>query len=185
MNRQSILDRVRNSEFTFFENGDFEVNNAVLVYRNFSGNPTSFNKQGGGRTFGLVVTDEVGEYLRDLGWNVKMREPKREGDEPFQFTEIVVSYKGLYPPDIRLISTVNGMKKGKILTESNVGILDNVWIENAKLRIHPRRHDSHGYIFKGYANKVAITQARQDFFGSSYSDVDWGDDLADDEYPEE
>lgn len=185
MSRQSIIERAKNSEFTFFENGDFEVTNAVLVYRNFAGRPTDFNKQGGRRTFGLVVTEEVGEYLQDNGWNVKIREPKQEGDEPFQYTEVVVSYNGLYPPDIRLITEVNGGRKGKMLTEATVGCLDQVWIENCDVRIHPRRHDSHGYTFKGYANKVVVTQAKRDFFGSRYSDVDWEDNLAADEYPEE
>lgn len=171
MNNQKMTELLRNSVFTFFENGDFEVEHAAITYKNFAGNPTDVNPAGGKRTFALCLTSEVGEYLRDLGWNIKIAAPKKEGDEPVLYTEIVVNMESMYPPTVELISTFNGKTTVTTLRGNDVKRLDNVWIENIDIRVHPYRHDRHPYTFKGYANDIRVIQSQGgSHFGGKYDD---------------
>ena len=185
MNRQTITDRLRNSKFTFFENGDFEVEDAVIMFKNFSGKATEVNPNGGKRTFALCLTDDVGNYLSNLGWNVKIKAPKKEGDVPFMYTEIVVNMNSMYPPTVELISTFNGKTTVSKLNGDAVSRLDKVWIKTIDIRIHPYKHDRPPYAYKGYANDIRATQAQDSHFGGKYENLTYEDQFAEEEAPEE
>ena len=169
MNNTKMAELLRNSVFTFFENGDFEVEHAAITYRNFAGKPTDQNPAGGKRSFCLCLPSDVGEHLRDLGWNIKIFTPKKEGEEPILYTEIIVNMSSMYPPVVELITSFNDKTSVSRLTGNEVERLDNVWIENADVRIHPYRHDRHPYVFKGYLNDIRVIQSQGgSHFGGKY-----------------
>ena len=62
------------SKFDLLINGNLNVENAVMIYKNFSGKPTRVNPAGGKRTFSLALNKEFAERLSDMGWNVKVKE---------------------------------------------------------------------------------------------------------------
>lgn len=171
MNNQKMAELLKKSVFTFFDNaaGDFEVEHAAITYKNFSGKPTDMNPAGGKRTFVLCLPEDVGEHLRDLGWNIKISTPNVEGDPVVLYTEIVINMDSDWPPTVELLTQFNGNTTATRLTGDEVSRLDKVWIENVDIRIHPYRHGRAPYIYKGYVNDIRVTQAQGGtHFGGKY-----------------
>lgn len=111
-------------------------------WRNFSGRPTDFNKEGGRRSFNIIFGADVAQVLRDEGYNVKEMKP-REGDdneEPMFRLEIAVSYKFRAPRVIQLLP--DGGRAP--LNEISLGVLDYAQIINADIEIRPYDYDIRG-----------------------------------------
>ena len=51
------------------------VENAQIIFRNFSGNEDKF-RQSGTRSFGLILDNELAEKLAEDGWNIKYLKPR-------------------------------------------------------------------------------------------------------------
>lgn len=121
-----------------------QVTIGVGNWRNFRGERTESNKSGA-RKFNIFLPPDVADYLADVGWYVKSKEPYREGDDVTYFLEIEASYdtKGgqFAPPEIKMIA-YDG--KETYLSEENVGILDKSDIEYADLEIRPYNWDVNG-----------------------------------------
>ena len=58
MSYTEVARKTNNTVITRMVDGNIRVENAVLMFRNFSGNPTNFNPQGGKRTFSLCLPKE-------------------------------------------------------------------------------------------------------------------------------
>lgn len=119
-----------------------QIDDARLVFRNFSGKGDKFNREGD-RNFAVVIpTQEQADALMNdtnefgVGWNVKVKAPREEGDEPFRYLKVKISFNGR-GPEIYLNS--NGNRR--MLTEETVGILDNIDIESVDLDIRPYDDD--------------------------------------------
>lgn len=166
-------ERLKDSIFTWTRTGDLSVEHAAIKYKNFSGAPTDYNPGGGVRTFVLLLTEDIAEELRMLGWNIKYHEPRQEGDYEYYFTEIVVRLDIVHPK-IVLLTEKNGRFKPNNLRDDMVGTLDRIRAENFDVIIHPRENKKPGskYRYKGYARAVYATQAMEDYFGGKYSDLD-------------
>jgi len=79
-------------------------NDARLLFKNFAGRETKFNREGD-RNFCVVIPDqEMVDLLLKDGWNVKNLAPREEGDEPLNYMKVSVSYKGR-PPKIVIITS--------------------------------------------------------------------------------
>ena len=106
-------------------------------YRNFRGERTENNKAGN-RVFSVFLPREVGEYLIDIGWNVKVKPPYREGDDDQFQLDIFVSYDtkgGKFP--VPIVKTVSYDGVEAELTQETVGMLDTADIIEAKVEIRP------------------------------------------------
>lgn len=152
---------------------DIIVENAAIVFRNFSGAPTQLNPEGGKRSFCLVVTEEVANTLRDAGWNVKFRAPRDENEDGYFYTQVNVNMDSKYPPRVVLISTYNGNRVKRELKGNEVQRLDKLRLEGVDLCVHPYEHGRPGpYKVKGYLSEMAATQAEErSFFGGKYDDI--------------
>ena len=65
---------------TFAPRGILQIDDARIVYRNFSGVGSKFNREGD-RSFSVVIPDkDIMEALVNEGWNVKSK-PSRYEDE--------------------------------------------------------------------------------------------------------
>ncbi len=166
----SLLSKAENdSIFTTLTNGDISIEHAVVIWSNFAGRPTKFNPQGGKRTFNIVLPRKIADELTANGWNVKVREPRDEDDDPLIFTEIVLNMDSQYPPKVYLCSEFGGKKSMNTLDGSTVGELDDLEIENFDIIIHPYEHGrTEEYRIKGYANSIYATQAHNFDFGGKY-----------------
>ena len=167
----SLLEKARKSKYERLVNGDLSVENAVIIWTNFSGGPTKYNSVGGKRTFTLVLSEEIADALKDEGWNIKFREPKDPDDDPLIYTEIVVNMESAYPPTVVLYSEFRGRKKANPLDSESIARLDSINIDNVDLIIHPYEHGrTSAFRVKGYARAIHVIQGQDGYFNGKYAD---------------
>lgn len=108
------------------------MENVKIIFRNFAGNPDTFNPRGGKRTFNVVLPMEVAEAMARDGWNVKFPGPRDDGEERDPRIQVEASYN-VRPPKVYLITS-----RGKTpLTESEIAMLDWAEITNVDLTLNP------------------------------------------------
>lgn len=108
------------------------LENAQIDYRNFSGKVSQYNRNGE-RNFVVLLDPEQAEELSEIGWNVKFKEPREEGDAPKIFLPVAVSYRGYRPPRV-VVLTDRGRTT---LDESELNVLDWAYIKHVDLIINP------------------------------------------------
>ncbi len=124
---------------TFAPNGILQIDDARIIYRNFSGEATKFNRAGD-RNFSVVIPDqETAEALVKQGWNVKIKPPREDGDDPFMFLPVKVKFSGNNPH----VYLRTGSRRNR-LDEESIGCLDDIDIESVDLDIRPYDWDVNG-----------------------------------------
>lgn len=111
----------------------FVIEDAQIIYRNFSGAPTPFDQQGGKRTFAVVLDKKTADAMAVDGWNVKCKPAREEGEEEFCFIEVTVNYKQRPPKIVVLTDT-----SATTLTDDTVAMLD--WADIRKLDLVAREY---------------------------------------------
>lgn len=164
-------------KLTIAPRGVLQIDDATIIWRNFEGREQQYNREGE-RNFSLLIDDEeIAEALQNevnkygVGWNIKIKPPREDGDQPFMHLPVKVKFndKG---PHVYLIT--NG-KRNK-LNEETVGILDHIDILNVNLDIRPYDNEVNGKPFRtAYLQAIEVTQ-----------DVDrFAERFAEEEYPAE
>jgi hypothetical protein len=105
----------------------FMIEDALLIFRNFSGREDMYNKEGD-RNFAVVLDSDVAEQMLKDGWNVKYLEAREEGDADTPYISVAVNFKNR-PPNVVML-TSGGRTH---LDESSVEVLDWAEISNADL----------------------------------------------------
>ena len=156
---------------TFAPREIVQIDDCRIIYRNFSGEPSKFNREGD-RNFAVIIPDqEAADALINEGWNVKIKPPREDGDDPFMYLPVKVKFNDR-GPTVYLISGDNKRK----LKENSISILDNVDILSVDLDIRPYDWDVNGKTGRtAYLQSICVTQ-EVDRFASRF---------ADEEYPEE
>lgn len=144
---------------------DIIIENAKLIFKNFSGAPGRYNPQGN-RNFNVILDPQMAQIMHDDGWNVKTLAPRMDGDEPLYILPVAVSYR-LYPPKIVLVNS-----KGKtVMDESELSIFDFAEFTNIDLCINPSRYDFQGRTgIKAYLKSMYAT-IYEDELEQKYRDV--------------
>lgn len=135
------------------------IENAEIMrgsYKNFSGRKGQYNRSGQ-RSFCLVLTPEMAEQLRNAGWNVRLRAPRDEGDEPVYYVSINVSYGNDYYGDPIVVRITNSSRVE--LTEATIGQLDEdeILAVDVKIRPHVSMGDDGQRRVKGYLKEMYVT----------------------------
>ncbi len=108
------------------------IENAQIIFRNFSGRETQYNPAGS-RNFDILIEDEgYADQLEKDGWNIKRKE--REDGSVRITLNVQVSYK-VVPPKIVMITGHN--KKQTLLDEESVECLDYAEILSADITVNP------------------------------------------------
>lgn len=112
--------------------GVLEINEARIIYRNFKGEQSQYNAKGD-RNFAVIIpTEELANQLIEDGWNVKIKDPREEGDTPFMFLPVKIKFNER-GPHVYLTSG----KSFNRLTEETAGQLDDVKIVSCDMDIRP------------------------------------------------
>jgi hypothetical protein len=105
----------------------FQVDDAQIIFRNFSGEEGQYNVAGD-RNFAVILDQEIAERLAADGWAVRSLKPREEGDEETPYISIKVNFKNRPPRIVMLTSTSRTQ-----LDQDSVGVLDWADIESADL----------------------------------------------------
>ena len=151
-------------KISFGPKGILQIDEARIIYRNFSGAPSKFNREGD-RNFAVVINDEeIKDALIEEGWNVKIKAPREEGDEPFMYLPVKVKFNERGPKVY--------LKSGKAtnrLDEESIDCLDHVDIRPYDWSVNGKTGRT------AYLQSIWVTQEVDRF----------ADRFAEEEYPEE
>lgn len=154
----------------FAPNGIVQIENARIIFRNFAGEGTKFNSKGD-RNFCVVINDEeIANALMDVGYNVKIKPAREEGDAPFMYLKVNVRFNERGPS--AYLETGNSKVR---LSEDTIEMLDNIDIESCDLDIRP-----YDWEFNGKSGRTAYLQGiwvvqHLDRFAARYGQDEYDD----------
>ena len=159
-------------KITFAPKNIVQIDDARIIYRNFSGAPSQFNREGD-RNFAVVIPDqEIADALIEQGWNVKIKPPREDQDTPFMFLSVKVKFNDR-GPNVYL-KTGHALNK---LTEETVSMLDDVDIVSVDLDIRPYDWEINGKTGRtAYLHSMQVTQ-QIDRFAAQFADEEAEDEV--------
>ena len=147
-----------------FRKDILEIEDARIIYRNFEGVASKFNREGD-RNFAVIVpNDEIKDILVEAGWNVKIKPPRDEDDTPFMVIPVKVKFNNRGPAAyLRSGETVTR------LNEETIGILDEIDIQSVSMDLRPYDWDVNGKTGRtAYLQAIDVIQ-NIDRFGDMYA----------------
>ena len=152
-------------EITFAPRGILQVDDARIIFRNFSGAPSKFNREGD-RNFAMVIPDQdMADTLINEGWNVKIKPPRDEDEDPLMYLPVKIKFNDRGP--ICYLRSGKAMTK---LSEDTIDCLDDVDILSVDLDIRPYDWEAQGKTGRSaYLQSICVTQ-KVDRFMEKYAE---------------
>lgn len=111
----------------------FMVEDARLIFRNFSGKEGQYNREGD-RNFSVILDDETANVMLKDGWNVKYLASREEGEEDTPYIQVAVNFNNRPPRVVMITSTARTH-----LNEDSVSVLD--WADIRTCDLIARAYD--------------------------------------------
>ncbi len=145
-------------------NNILQIEDARIIYRNFSGVGSKYNREGD-RNFAVIIPNqEICDQLIEEGWNVKIKPPRDTDESPFMYLPVKIKFNNR-GPGVYLVSGKNVQK----LSEDTIDMLDEIDISSVDM-------DLRGYDWEvnGKTGRSAYLQAINviqniDRFGAKYA----------------
>lgn len=158
-------------KLNFGPRGVIMIDDARIIYRNFEGRGDKYNREGD-RNFAVLIDDEniakqLCEDVNDMGapWNVKIKDPRDDGDMPFMYLPVKVKFNNR-GPNVYLVSG----NRRNVLGPESIGMLDQIEIDSVNLDIRPYDDMINGKAFRAaYLQSIEVHQ-RIDRFAAQYAE---------------
>ena len=150
---------------TFAPRGILQIDDARIIYRNFAGAGSKYNREGD-RNFAVVIPEkEMADALIAEGWNVKIKPPRDEDDDPFMFLPIKVKFNDRGPN--AYLQTGARMNR---LDEESIACLDDVDIISVDMDVRPYDWEVNGKAGRSaYLQSIKVIQ-EIDRFAARYAE---------------
>lgn len=153
-------------KLTIAPRGILQIDDAKIIFRNFSGKGSTYNREGD-RNFSVLFDDEklVDELIKE-GWNIKIKPPREDGDIPFMHLPVKIKFNDRGPNVYLKTGTATNR-----LDEDSISLLDNVDMLSVDLDIRPYDWE----LKDGKSGRTAYLQSIHvtqdvDRFAARYSD---------------
>lgn len=119
-------------KITFGPRGILQIDDCRIIYRNFRGEASKFNREGD-RNFAVIIPDdEIKDALINEGYNIKIKPPRDEDETPFMYLPVKVKFNDRGPA-----AYLQAGKARRKLDEESIAILDDIDILSVDMDIRP------------------------------------------------
>ena len=153
---------------TYAPKGILQIDDARIIYRNFAGHGSKFNREGD-RNFAVIIPNqEIADELIRSGWNVKIKPPHDDQDMPFMYLPVKTKFNDRGPN----VYQVTGERRNKLDKEA-IDCIDDIDISSVSLDIRPYDWDINGKTGRtAYLQSILVTQKIDRFAARFMSDDD-------------
>ena len=146
-----------------FERGILQIEDARIIYRNFAGIGSKYNREGD-RNFAVIIPNqEVADELIADGWAVKIKPPRDDDDSPFMYLPVKVKFNNRGPA--AYIKSGNSVQR---LNEDTIGMLDEIDIQSVDMDLRAYDWEVNGKTGRSaYLQAINVIQ-NIDRFGAQY-----------------
>lgn len=145
------------------------LEDAQILFLNFGGRPGEYNPSGK-RMFSVLLADDVAAELDRIGWNVRILQPREEGEPQRPYLTVEVSFRNR-PPNVFLITS-----RGRThLGEDQLEVIDWSEIIKTDMIIRPYEWDVNGKVgIKAYLKSIYV-HILEDPLELKYADLPMSD----------
>ena len=146
-----------------FERGILQIEDARIIYRNFAGIGSKYNREGD-RNFAVIIPNqEIADELINDGWAVKIKPPRDEDDSPFMYLPVKIKFNSRGPA--AYVKSGNSVQR---LNEETIGMLDEIDIQSVDMDLRPYNWEVNGKTGRSaYLQAINVIQ-NIDRFGAQY-----------------
>ena len=146
-----------------FERGILQIEDARIIYRNFAGIGSKYNREGD-RNFAVIIPNqEIADELIADGWAVKIKPPRDEDDSPFMYLPVKIKFNNRGPA--AYVKSGNSVQR---LNEDTIGMLDEIDIQSVDMDLRAYDWEVNGKTGRSaYLQAINVIQ-NIDRFGAQY-----------------
>lgn len=146
-----------------FERGILQIEDARIIYRNFAGIGSKYNREGD-RNFAVIIPNqEIADELIADGWAVKIKPPRDEDESPFMYLPVKVKFNNRGPA--AYVKSGNSVQR---LNEDTIGMLDEIDIQSVDMDLRAYNWEVNGKTGRSaYLQAINVIQ-NIDRFGAQY-----------------